>query len=131
MLLHRANGTELRRLRRAGERVCHAGCGERGVIGYRSDAAEQQPVLQLKQLLRDCFDGDPDDHAITVLMEKAGSTVDTTGDGVADTRGVPREALSVAIAKYHSYLKEKTLIDKIFDEFDKDKASARARRPRQ
>ena len=60
-----------------------------------------------------------------------GSTVDTTGDGVADTRGVPREALSVAIAKYHSYLKEKTLIDKIFDEFDKDKASARARRPRQ
>ena len=86
---------------------------------------------QLKQLLRDCFDGDPDDHAITVLMEKAGSTVDTTGDGVADTRGVPREALSVAIAKYHSYLKERTLIDKIFDEFDKDKASARARRPRQ
>ena len=44
---------------------------------------------------------------------------------------MPREALSVAIAKYHSYLKEKTLIDKIFDEFDKDKASARARRPRQ
>ena len=44
---------------------------------------------------------------------------------------LPREALSVAIAKYHSYLKEKTLIDKIFDEFDKDKASARARRPRQ
>ena len=52
VLLHRANGTELRRLRRNGERVCHTGCGERGVIGYRSDAAEQQPVLQLKQLLR-------------------------------------------------------------------------------
>ena len=34
VLLHRANDTELRRLRRAGERVCHAGCGECGVIGY-------------------------------------------------------------------------------------------------
>ena len=85
---------------------------------------------QLKQLLRDCFDGDPDDAVISVLMEKAGSSVDTTGDGVADARGVPRDALADAIHRYHSYLKEKHLIDKIFDEFDKDKASARARRAR-
>ena len=42
---------------------------------------------QLKQLLRDCFDGDPDDAVISVLMEKAGSSVDTTGDGVANAVG--------------------------------------------
>ena len=34
VLLHRKHRTECRWLRRDGERVCHACCGERGVVGY-------------------------------------------------------------------------------------------------
>ena len=51
MLLHRKHRAECRWLRRDGERVCHACCGERGVVGYRRNAAEQQPVLELVQEL--------------------------------------------------------------------------------
>ena len=51
VLLHHEHRTECRRLRRDGERVCHARCGERVVVGYRRNAAEQQPVLELVQEL--------------------------------------------------------------------------------
>merc|ERR1712216_324776 len=46
------------------------------------------------------------------------SEVDTTGDGVADSKGVSKESLTEVVAKHHKYMKEKAAIDRIFREFD-------------
>lgn len=75
---------------------------------------------QLKQLLIDHgpkYAPEPDDACLDELMKQA-TAIDTTGDGVADTCGVKRDALEEVINSHYLYVQEKSQIDAIFRRFD-------------
>jgi len=60
---------------------------------------------------------EPGNEAIDMAMEKAIS-LDTTGDGKADTMGISRHSAEIVVDKYSNYMKEKTVLDAVFKEFD-------------
>ena len=53
---------------------------------------------------------------------KLAKSQDTTGDGEADSVGVSRAAITLVIQKYHRYLREQAVVDKIFDTYDTNKS---------
>lgn len=77
---------------------------------------------QLKELLIHLNPSSPpDDAALDLLMTKA-TAIDTTGDGVADTKGISRSACEQVVSKYEAYLSQQSVLDGIFDEFDTNKS---------
>lgn len=72
---------------------------------------------QLSALLTHVAKVAPSEEALTSAMAHAVS-LDTTGDGVADTTGISRKSATEVVAKYQAYVKEEKALDEIFAKFD-------------
>ena len=94
---------------------------ERWFANFDTDRSGMLSRDEMAKLLEHAAGERPSDDALDTAMKKA-TSIDTNGDGQADTIGVSKKAATQAVTKFQAYVKQEKAINDIFDQFDTNKS---------